>query len=45
MSKVRVSVVQYLNAAPLVWGFSHGLLVEEGTVADMTGATSQREGW
>jgi chorismate dehydratase len=26
MSKLRVSVVQYLNTAPLVWGFTHGPL-------------------
>lgn len=26
MSKLRISVVQYLNTAPLVWGFSHGPL-------------------
>lgn len=24
MERVRVSVVQYLNTAPLVWGFTHG---------------------
>ena len=26
MSKLRISVVQYLNTAPLVWGFTHGPL-------------------
>ena len=26
MPKLRISVVQYLNTAPLVWGFTHGLL-------------------
>src|ERR1700749_2611146 len=26
LSKLRISVVQYLNTAPLVWGFTHGLL-------------------
>src|SRR5579872_4796999 len=26
MSKLRVSVVEFLNTAPLVWGFSHGPL-------------------
>ena len=26
MAKLRVSVVQYLNTAPLVWGFTHGTL-------------------
>ncbi|HUJ41606.1 MAG TPA: menaquinone biosynthesis protein [Candidatus Acidoferrales bacterium] len=26
MSKIRISVVQYLNTAPLVWGFTHGPL-------------------
>jgi len=27
MTKVRISCVQYLNTAPLVWGFTHGPLV------------------
>src|SRR5271168_101629 len=27
MPKVRISCVQYLNTAPLVWGFTHGPLV------------------
>lgn len=26
MPKLRISVVQYLNTSPLVWGFTHGLL-------------------
>ena len=26
MSKLRISIVQYLNTAPLVWGFTHGPL-------------------
>ena len=26
MSKLRISVVQYLNTAPLVFGFTHGPL-------------------
>src|ERR1700753_915738 len=26
LSKLRISVVQYLNTSPLVWGFTHGLL-------------------
>jgi chorismate dehydratase len=26
LPKLRISVVQYLNTAPLVWGFTHGLL-------------------
>jgi chorismate dehydratase len=26
MSKLRISVVEYLNTAPLVWGFKHGPL-------------------
>ena len=26
MSKLRISTVQYLNTAPLVWGFTHGPL-------------------
>ena len=26
MAKIRISVVQYLNTAPLVWGFTHGPL-------------------
>lgn len=26
MNKLRISVVQYLNTAPLVWGFTHGPL-------------------
>ncbi len=26
MAKLRISVVQYLNTSPLVWGFTHGLL-------------------
>jgi len=26
MTKLRVSVVEYLNTAPLVWGFTHGPL-------------------
>ena len=26
MAKLRISVVQYLNTAPLVWGFAHGPL-------------------
>ena len=29
MSKLRVSVVEYLNTAPLVWGFTHGPLREK----------------
>ena len=26
MTKLRISIVQYLNTAPLVWGFTHGPL-------------------
>jgi chorismate dehydratase len=26
LSKLRISIVQYLNTAPLVWGFTHGPL-------------------
>jgi predicted solute-binding protein len=26
LPKLRISVVQYLNTSPLVWGFTHGLL-------------------
>ncbi|HUK53160.1 MAG TPA: MqnA/MqnD/SBP family protein, partial [Candidatus Binatia bacterium] len=26
MGRLRVSIVQYLNTAPLVWGFTHGPL-------------------
>jgi predicted solute-binding protein len=26
LAKLRISVVQYLNTSPLVWGFTHGLL-------------------
>ena len=26
MNKLRISIVQYLNTAPLVWGFTNGLL-------------------
>jgi len=26
LKKLRISIVQYLNTAPLVWGFTHGLL-------------------
>ena len=26
MSKLRISIVQYLNTAPLVWGFTNGPL-------------------
>src|ERR1700689_3142037 len=26
MRKLRISIVQYLNTAPLVWGFTHGPL-------------------
>lgn len=26
MSRLRISIVQYLNTAPLVWGFTHGPL-------------------
>ena len=26
MTKLRISIVQYLNTAPLVWGFTNGLL-------------------
>ena len=26
MSKLRISILQYLNTAPLVWGFTHGPL-------------------
>ena len=26
MTKLRISIVQYLNTAPLVWGFTHGSL-------------------
>lgn len=26
MAKLRISIVQYLNTAPLVWGFTHGPL-------------------
>jgi chorismate dehydratase len=28
MSRLRISGVQYLNTAPLVWGFTHGPLVD-----------------
>ena len=27
MSKLRISIVEYLNTAPLVWGFAEGPLV------------------
>ena len=27
MKKLRISIVQYLNTAPLVWGFTHGPLL------------------
>src|ERR1700749_807341 len=26
LTKLRISIVQYLNTAPLVWGFTHGPL-------------------
>src|SRR5262249_8297830 len=26
MSKLRISIVEFLNTAPLVWGFTHGPL-------------------
>ncbi|MGH9714530.1 MAG: menaquinone biosynthetic enzyme MqnA/MqnD family protein [Candidatus Acidiferrales bacterium] len=29
MSKLRISIVEYLNTAPLVWGFAEGPLVEK----------------
>jgi chorismate dehydratase len=29
MSKLRISIVQYLNTAPLVWGFTHGPLADK----------------
>ena len=29
MKKLRISIVQYLNTAPLVWGFTHGPLAEK----------------
>src|SRR5208283_5262061 len=28
MSRLRISGVQYLNTAPLVWGFTHGPLAD-----------------
>lgn len=27
LTKLRISIVQYLNTAPLVWGFTHGPLI------------------
>jgi chorismate dehydratase len=29
VKKLRISIVQYLNTAPLVWGFTHGPLAEK----------------
>ncbi len=29
MKKLRISIVRYLNTAPLVWGFTHGPLQEK----------------
>jgi predicted solute-binding protein len=29
LAKLRISVVQYLNTSPLVWGFTHGLLADK----------------
>ena len=29
MPKLRISIVQYLNTAPLVWGFVHGPLKDK----------------
>lgn len=29
MKKIRISIVQYLNTAPLIWGFTQGLLQDK----------------